>query len=56
MQSINRENEECCKELGNKKTQVSCVGRINEIHNKMQGKVERKEKTSFHSTLSCILV
>jgi chromosome segregation ATPase len=44
LKSINREIEECQKELRNKKTQVSCVRKINEIHNEMRGKVERKEE------------
>ncbi|KEH39248.1 frigida-LIKE protein [Medicago truncatula] len=40
LQSIKRYVEECCKELENKKTQVSCVRRIDEAHEKMQGKIE----------------
>ncbi|MCI25779.1 frigida-like protein, partial [Trifolium medium] len=44
LKSISREIEECCKELANKKTQISCVRRIREIHNEMQGRVERKEE------------
>jgi len=38
LQSIKRDIEECDKELRNKKTQVSCVRKINEIHHRMQGK------------------
>ncbi|PNX56742.1 frigida-LIKE protein, partial [Trifolium pratense] len=37
LKSINREIEECLKELANKKTQISCVRRIREI-------AERKEE------------
>ncbi|RHN75861.1 hypothetical protein MtrunA17_Chr2g0325801 [Medicago truncatula] len=32
LQSIKRDVEECSKELENKKKEISCVGRINEVH------------------------
>jgi len=44
LQSIKRDIEDCWKELGKKKKQVICVRRLNEIHNNMLGKVERKEE------------
>ncbi|XP_039686737.1 spindle pole body component 110 isoform X2 [Medicago truncatula] len=44
LQSIKRDIEDCWKELGKKKQQVICVRRLNEIHNNMLGKLERKEE------------
>ncbi|GAU15572.1 hypothetical protein TSUD_108300 [Trifolium subterraneum] len=40
LQSIKKDIEKFSKELGNKKIQVSCVRRINEIHKKMKGKIQ----------------
>ncbi|WJX69358.1 hypothetical protein P8452_53617 [Trifolium repens] len=40
LKSITKEIEKFSEELRNKKTQVSCVRKINEIHKKMKGKIE----------------
>ncbi|KEH39286.1 frigida-LIKE protein [Medicago truncatula] len=40
LQSIKRDIEKCCKELENKKKEISDVGRIKEAYKKMQGKIE----------------
>ncbi|XP_058753591.1 intracellular protein transport protein USO1-like [Vicia villosa] len=40
LESVKREIEECSRELVNKKTQFSCVRRINEVHSKLLGKIE----------------
>ncbi|XP_024640540.1 kinectin [Medicago truncatula] len=44
LQSIKRDIDKCYYELKNKKTQVSCVRRINEIHQKMLEKVKEIHK------------
>jgi hypothetical protein len=38
--SVKRYIEECCKELESKKKKVCSVGRINEAHDEIQGKIE----------------
>ncbi|RHN75859.1 hypothetical protein MtrunA17_Chr2g0325781 [Medicago truncatula] len=40
LHSIKRDIEECSEELENKKKKISHVGRMNEAHKKMQGKIE----------------
>ncbi|PNX89498.1 frigida-LIKE protein, partial [Trifolium pratense] len=40
LQSIKKDIEKFSKELENKKIQVGCVRRINEIHKKLKGKIE----------------